>query len=149
MVTARTVMWYSLVLMGFLVSLVVPTGAIFGFSFGVFMAALAKESIGYRGLMLFYALFIPADTINIYFVTDTISKSAQPFLTTLGNNLIFKNPDDAVEYFNAANSPLLYVGFMVLYLSFVYVQPMCWFYGCRKVIKKVKIRERIGIIKNN
>jgi hypothetical protein len=130
--TPKELVWFSLVGMGFMVTFFIPISAVLGFSLGVFFAALSYNYIGYKGLLFYYALWIPNSAINM-----------------LSMNQAFANQVALFElYYTGVEYSLTYVSMFVFYSAYFLSLPLLWFISCRKLAKKLRITEQVGLLKN-
>ncbi len=158
---SKHTVWYSLIIGGFLLSLVFPTAAIFGFSLSVFFIALSKDFLGYRGLLVYYPLYCLKHIWDLlYFYPSLGSKVLQPVTLTTSVETIKAISSTgywhhtlkhviAIDRIITLNFSIQSQAFQVLLtgmlISMFLSAPLIWYFICRRVIRRHKLVERLGL----
>jgi hypothetical protein len=161
---ARNVMWFSLVGVGYMLTFFIPVSAILGFSLGVFFAALAYPYIRFQGLGLYYLMWLPLKGVDLWFLTWSMTAAGVGNLIGIyGTNLSVVSShvwglgrpsfqqvtliSEALKVHTLLSSSWVFWSFQLFFFIFALVQPIIWFYASRKLLKKLKIYKRIGLLK--
>jgi hypothetical protein len=158
---SRKVIWLSLVGMGYLLTLFIPVQMIFGFSLGVFFAALAYDWIGLSGLAFYFVFYctktlteLPLYQSLLAFGENTYSEILRYSLLNIHNNIIQWQPsiEQAITITKTLSiyhsmQPTFIIILPAYYGAILVCIPLFWFWSCRRIIKKYHITQRIGLIK--
>lgn len=155
-------LWISLVFMGMFVAHIIPLTTLLGFNIAVFISALAYNYIGLKGLMVFYVVWVPknfafnyASSVALFEVEKGLFSEMPNLMRGVDLVSFWKPTVDTVTHIDKListlhtiqpffTSPLMIVAFM----SVEIIGPLFWFISCRRIIKKLGIYKRLGLLRN-